>query len=67
MQGKSITGQHETRYGVFWGRNQRCGKGGFRVVLGGRNVRKVEGRWEDMAVTQELVAVPDACLAMPCF
>ena len=51
----------------FGERNQRWGKGGFRVVLGGRNVRKLEGRWDNMAVTQELVAVRDACLAMPCF
>lgn len=28
---------------------------------------KREGRWDDMAVTQELIAVQDACLAMPCF
>ena len=67
MQGKSTTGQHEAQYGLFWGRKQRWGKGGFRVVLGGRKVRKLEGRWDNMAVTQELVAGEDACLAAPGF
>lgn len=50
----SLQAEHETRYGMFWGRKQRWGKGGFRVVLAGRNLRKLVGRWDNMAVTQEL-------------